>query len=99
MADITAEEAAHRHARAAVAGNLAQLMADLTPQALATLMAQGGAGTGFQQPRGYELKLHGQEGNDYIFDITYAGPIGDVTLRDRFSRIGDQWKIVEAKIV
>ena len=99
MADVTAEEAAHRHARAAVDGNLGQLMSDLTPEALGGLMAQGGAGTGFQQPSGYELKLHAQEGDDYVFDITYAGPAGNVTLRDRFREIGGQWKVVDAKIL
>ena len=99
MPEMTAEEAAHRHAKAAVAGNLAQLMSDLTPEALAGLMAQGGAGGGFQQPSAYELKLHGQEGEDYLFDITYAGPAGSVTLRDRFRLIGEQWKVVEAKIL
>ena len=99
MADMTAEEAAHRHAKAAVDGNLGQLMSDLTPEALAGLMAQGGAGGGFQQPSGYELKLHAQEGDDYLFDVTYQGPVGNVTLRDRFRVIGDQWKVVEAKIL
>jgi hypothetical protein len=99
MTDMTAEEAAHRHAKAAVAGNLTQLMADLTPDALAGLMAQGGAGGGFQQPAGYELKLHAQEGDDYVFDIIYTGPAGNITLRDRLRKIGDEWKIVEANIV
>src|SRR3989304_10621477 len=99
MADMTAEEAAHRHGRAAVDGNLGELMSDLTPEALAALMAQGGAGGGFQQPSGYELKLHAQEGDDYVFDITFAGPAGNLTLRDRFRLIGGQWKIVEARIL
>ena len=97
MADVTAEEAAHAHARAAVAGDLTKLMTDLTPEALAKAMAQ--ASGGLQGVNDYELKLHAQEGDEYVFDITYKASAASMTLRDRFREVNGQWRVVDLERV
>jgi hypothetical protein len=43
----------------------------------------------------YEVALHAQEGDDYVFDVTYQTDEEPITLRNRFRVEGDAWKIVE----
>ena len=62
----TAREAAERNAQAIMSGNLSQLMADITPEVLAQVMAMGAQAGGLspaQMPNieGYELKDFGPQ--------------------------------------
>ncbi len=60
----TAREAAERNAQAIMTGNLSQLMADITPDVLAQVMAMGAQAGGLspaQMPniQGYEIREMG----------------------------------------
>ena len=71
----TAREAAERNAQAIMSGNLSQLMADITPEVLAQVMAMGAQAGGLspaQMPNieGYELKDFGpQEDGGELFTL------------------------------
>lgn len=90
---LSAEETARRHGQAVVDGNMAVLMGDLTPEAMASLGALAGS---LQGVTAYEIAKHEADGADHIFNITYTAPTGPLTVRSRWREMGDDWKIVEA---
>ncbi len=89
----SAEEAAHAHAQAAVSGDYAVVVRDLTPEALAQLMQAGS--NNWNQLSSYELTLRGSEDEDFIFDITYQTEGGLLALTYRFRNIDNGWKVVQ----
>lgn len=98
-------EAVERNAQAVVAGNFAQLMADITPEALAQMMQmapQGGGGMNFAQlPNitGYEVQDMGPEGDGHVYHVTFTSDAGRATLSSTWKQVLGQWKITAAGVV
>ena len=101
----TAREAADRNARAIMEGNLSQLMADITPEVMAQVMAMGSqapAGLSIAQMpniQGYELVEKGQQGDSELFDVTFRSDIGTATIAASWKQVMGQWKIVNVALV
>ena len=102
----TAREAMERTAQAVMTGNLAQLMGDITPEALAQVMQlvpQGGAGLSLaNMPNisGYQLLQFGpQEDGGELFHATFESSLGKATLGLVWKQIMGQWKIASVSLV
>jgi hypothetical protein len=100
-----AREAAERNARAVMTGNLAQLMADISPEALNQMMqmasqaqADGSLGglnlAALPSVEGYELTEVGRDGDDEVFHVTFHSTAGSATLMTKWRQLMGQWKIV-----
>ncbi len=87
----------HRHAKAIVTMDIGQIMNDLMPDAMMKLQQEAGGGTAMQI-NAYEVLGSSRDGDDYLYDVKYIGP-QSFTVRARWSRIGDEWKIVDADII
>ena len=90
--DPAVEEVVHRHAKAIVSMDIAQIMNDLEPEAMMKLQQAAGGGTSIQI-NDYELLGSSQDGDDYLYDVKYIGPQA-FTVRARWSCLGSDWKIV-----
>ena len=101
----TAREAAERNAQAVMSGNLAQLMADISPEALNQMMqmasqaqADGSLGglnlASMPNVTGYELTEAGKDGEDEVFHVTFHSTAGSATLMTKWRQMMGQWKIV-----
>lgn len=68
---MDAKEFIQTHADNAVAGKIAEVLKDLTPES----MAQAGAlmAGGPNPAEGNNVVSRGQEGEDHVFDVTYTG--------------------------
>ena len=101
----TAREAAERNAKAIMEGNLSQLMADITPEVLAQVMALGAqapAGLSITQMpniQGYEIAGKGQDGDVEVFDVTFRSDVGSATIAASWKQVMGQWKIVNVALV
>lgn len=100
----SAREATDRTADAVMTGNLAQVMADLTPEALAQMMTLGSAAGGLspaQMPsiEGYEIEDRGAEGDAEVFHITFRSSVGTATLKAAWKQVMGQWKITAVSLV
>jgi hypothetical protein len=102
----SAREAAERSAQAVMTGNLAQLMADITPEALTQLMQLGAAAsagglsiTSMPSMTGYELTELGPDGDAEVFQATFSSSAGTATLATKWKQILGQWKITEVAVV
>ena len=95
--DPAVEEVVHRHAKAIVTMDIGQIMNDLMPDAMMKLQQEAGGGTAMQI-NGYEVLGSSQDGDDYLYDVKYVGP-QSFTVRARWSRLGPEWKIVDADII
>lgn len=91
------DDVVHRHGRAIVSMDIAQIMNDLMPDAMMKLQQSAGGGTALQI-NGYEVLGHTRDGDDYLYDVKYVGPQW-FTVRARWSRVGSEWKIVDADII
>jgi hypothetical protein len=91
------DEIVHRHAKAIVSMDIAQIMNDLEPNAMMKLQQQAGGGTAIQI-NGYEMVGSEPDGPDWLYDVQYVGP-QSFTVRARWSQVGSEWKIVDADIV
>ena len=91
------DDIVHRHAKAIVSMDIAQIMNDLEPNAMVKLQQQAGGGAAIQI-NGYEVIGGEPDGADWLYDVRYAGP-QSFTVRARWSRVGPDWKIVDADIV
>lgn len=87
----------HRHAKAIVSMDIAQIMNDLEPSAMAKLQHQAGGGAAIRIS-GYEVLGSQPDGDDWLYDVNYAGP-QSFTVRARWSRVDSEWKIVDADII
>ena len=87
----------HRHGKAIVTMDIPQIMNDLTPESMAKLQSAAGGGTAIQV-NSYELLDRTQDGDDYLYDVKYIGP-QSFTVRARWSRVGSEWKVVDADII
>ncbi|OAI40522.1 hypothetical protein AYO38_05820 [bacterium SCGC AG-212-C10] len=102
----SAREAAERNAQAVMTGNLAQIMADITPEALTQLMQLGAAASGaglsitsMPSITGYELTDLGPDGDAEVFQATFTSDAGTATLSAKWKQILGQWKITEVAVV
>lgn len=101
-----AREAAERSAAAVARGDLVQVMADLTPESLAKLMAlaaQPGAGTlspaNLPSISGYSVEAVGTTEAGEVFAATFTSPAGTATLEATWAVVLGQWKIVDLRVV
>ena len=100
----TAHEAAERNAQAILSGNLAQIMADITPEALAQVMALGAeagglAPTTMPNIQRYELLDFGPDGDVHLFHVKFVSDAGTATLAASWKLIMGQWKVVAVSLV
>lgn len=100
----TAREAAIRNAEAIVSGNLAQVMADITPDVLAQVMAMGAEAGGLsptQMPniQGYEILDFGEYEGAEVFHVTFRSDAGTATIAASWKQVMGQWKIVSVSLV
>lgn len=91
------DDVVERHAKAIVSMDIAQIMNDLEPNAMMKLQQQASGGSAIQI-NGYEVLGGESEGSDWLYDVRYIGP-QSFTVRARWSRVGTEWKIVDADIV
>jgi hypothetical protein len=91
------DDIVHRHAKAIVSMDIAQIMNDLEPNAMMKLQQQAGGGTAIQI-NGYEILGSEPDGEDWLYDMKYVGP-QSFTVRARWSQRGAEWKIADADIV
>ena len=91
------DDIVHRHAKAIVSMDIGQIMNDLMPEAMMKLQQEAGGGTALQI-NDYEVLGSSQDGDDYLYDVKYIGP-ESFTVRARWSRVGSEWKIVDADII
>lgn len=96
MSDEHIDGVVEAHARAIVSMDIAKIMDDLMPEPMMKLQAQAGGGTALQI-NSYELLGHMKDGDDYWYDVKYIGP-ESFTVHARWSRIGAEWKIIDADI-
>ncbi|MEE8347905.1 MAG: hypothetical protein V3S20_11205 [Dehalococcoidia bacterium] len=94
--DPAIDDIVHRHAKAIVSMDIGQIMNDLMPEAMMKLQQEAGGGTALQI-NDYEVLGSSQDGDDYLYDVKYIGP-ESFTVRARWSRVGSEWKIVDADI-
>ena len=97
MSQDAVDQAVHRHGRAIVSMDIGQIMNDLMPDAMMKLQQAAGGGTAMQI-QGYEVLASSQDGDDFLYDVKYIGP-QSFTVRARWSRLGPEWKIVDADII
>ena len=95
--DTAVEQAVHRHGTAIVSMDIGQIMNDLMPDAMMKLQQEAGGGTALQI-QSYEVLGSSRDGDDYLYDVKYIGP-QSFTVRARWSRLGPEWKIVDADII
>jgi hypothetical protein len=80
------DEIVHRHAKAIVSMDIAQIMNDLEPTAMLKLREQAGGGAAIQI-NGYELLASHPDRDDWLYDVKYIGP-KSFTVRARWSQVG-----------
>jgi hypothetical protein len=95
--DTGIDEIVHRHAKAIVSMDIAQIMNDLEPNAMVKLQQQAGGGTAIQI-NDFEVLASEPDGSDWLYDVRYTGP-QSFTVRARWSQVGAEWKIVDADII
>jgi hypothetical protein len=91
---VDAREFIQGHADKACAGKIAEIMSDLTPEALGQL---GPLIAGGPNPvKTNTVVPVTQQGADHVFDVTYAGEDGtSVSMRDTVRQVDGTWKIVK----
>ncbi len=81
------------HADNAVAQKMPEVMKDLTPEALQQVMPlMAGAPSPL---KGNSVVAKGQEGSDFVFDVTYTGDTGSVSMREWIRDVEGTWKIMK----
>jgi hypothetical protein len=99
-----ARAAVERTAQAVMTGNLAQLMSDITPEALAQMMQMGseaGALSPANMPsiESYEINEAPPDGEAEVFHVSFVSSIGKATLATSWKPIMGQWKVTAVSLV
>jgi hypothetical protein len=98
MPDISLEEAVERNCQALIAGNIAQIFVDMTPEAMAKLSQSAGAaqmGSGpMPKLTAYEIVDREQADGDDVYDVHFHGDV-NFGVKARWRAINDQWKLVD----
>jgi hypothetical protein len=92
-------EAVDRTARAVMTGNLAQVMADLSPEAMAQLMqlasgAQGLSPTQLPSIEGFDIAEDPAEEGEVRYRVQFHSSAGSVTVATTWRPVLGQWKVV-----
>ena len=91
---MDAREFMQLHADNATAGKIPEVMKDLTPDALQQVMPLMAGGP--NPIKSNSVVSRGQEGDDFIFDVTYSGEDGkSVSMREWVRQIDGTWKIAK----
>ena len=94
---MNAQEFMQAHADNAVAGKIPEVMKDLVPAALAQVM---GLMAGAPNPlTSNKVVAVSQDGDDHIFDVSYFGDGGSVSMRETIRQIDGAWKIANLTAV
>ncbi len=96
MADLTVEEAVTRNCEALIAGNIAQIFADMTPEAMAKIASAGGGamGAGLPQLTSYDIIDRSQDGDDHLYDVQFHGS-QNFGVKARWREIAGMWKLID----
>lgn len=101
-----AQEAAERLAANVAAGNLALVLADIAPEALAKAMqanpaAAGGAGGLPALPaiREWHVEPVGDSPAGPIFRLRFHSDAGDAVIETTWGEVMGQWKVVDFAVV
>ena len=97
MAEITVEEAVTRNCQALLAGNIAQIFTDMTPEAMAKMASAGGGAAmsaGLPQLTSYDIVGRAQDGDDHLYDVQFRGQV-NFGVRARWREIDGQWKLAD----
>ena len=96
MADDSVEEAVTRNCQALLTGNIGQIFADMTPEAMAKLASQGGGAMagGLPQFTSYDVISRSQDGDDHLYDVQFRGD-QSFGVKARWRELGGQWKLVD----
>jgi hypothetical protein len=91
---MDAQEFMQGHADKACNGKIAEVMGDLTPEALGQVGALMAGGP--NPPKANTVVPVSQSGDDHVFDVTYTGD-GDAkaSMRETVRQIDGTWKIVK----
>lgn len=92
---MDASEFMQTHANNAVEGKIQLVLADLTPESMAQV---GPLMAGGPNPvKGNSVVPVSQSGDDHIFDVTYTGDGGSVSMRETVRQVDGTWKIVKVE--
>ena len=96
MADVTIEEAVTRNCQALMTGNIAQIFADMTPEAMAKIAQLGGGAMTGTMPAltSYDIVERSQDGDDHLYDVRFHGQ-PSFGVKARWRELGGQWKLVD----
>jgi hypothetical protein len=96
MADISLDDVVRRNCDALVTGNIAQIFADLTPQAMAKLSQSAGAQMGGAMPKltSYQIVGQDEQGDDQVYDVRFSGDV-NFGIKAHWRQLDGQWKIVD----
>lgn len=80
------------HAEKACTGRIAEILGDLTPEAMGQLgpLMAGGP----NPPKANTVVPVSANGSDHIFDVTYTGDGATASMRETVRQIDGTWKIV-----
>ena len=106
MSDATPSlpEIVERNAQAVMAGNFAQIMADITPEAIAQMMQMAPAGggmplTSMPSISGYTIEELEPAEEAQVYQIRFESATGHATLATEWKQVVGQWKITGVKLV
>jgi hypothetical protein len=92
-------EIVERNANAVMTGNFAQLMADITPEALAKLMQMaptGGPGlSSLPAITGYKVDYQGGDGEMVRYRALFTSETGAASFVTTWKQVLGQWKVVD----
>lgn len=95
MADL--KDTAEQFAKDLIAQNIGGLMVVFTPEGMGKAMAMQGqmqaSGQPQQQATGFEIRVGGQEGDDYLVDIAMQNPDGEAVIATRWRDVAGAWKV------
>jgi hypothetical protein len=101
---LTLPEIVERNAKAVMAGNFAQIMADITPEAVAQMMQMAPAGggmplTSMPSISGYTIEEREPAGDAQVYEVRFDSPAGHATLATEWKQVVGQWKITGVRLV
>jgi hypothetical protein len=88
------EQAVKENCQALLTGDLMRVMTDLTPEAMAQVMASAGSNMGGATPQltGFDIQSHDTQGDDHVFKIKFSGE-QEFTAIATWRDVEGQWKI------
>ena len=101
---LSLPEIVERTAQAVMAGNFAQIMADITPEAIAQMMQMAPAGggmplTSMPSISGYTVEERDPAGDAQVYEVRFESPSGHAALATEWKQVVGQWKITGVQLV